>query len=324
MLTSLLILIFISAATNIGDVSKSLTAENLADVIKVETTSFPEVHQAEVGNSNVPLEEFKNLPKSVAEKTPEPPLSWSHAGVVVDAESGKVLYGKDEKKKMPLASLTKMMTAIIIDERISDWNEEVYISKEAAFAGGAAVHLKWDERVRAGDLFKAMLMNSDNSAAIALSEHIAGSKDKFVEMMNQKSQEIGALDTHFTDPSGLEDENSFSTAYDMARITQYALKKEKIVEVMQTKGPIEIKSCDGNIVHRVGNTNVFLKDDNLVNRVICGKTGFTYKAGYNLMMSMYDKEKKRKAIGVILNSDDKMRWEEMEEMIEWSFNNYTW
>ena len=144
MLTSLLILIFISAATNIGDVSKSLTAENLADVIKVETTSFPEVHQAEVGNSNVPLEEFKNLPKSVAEKTPEPPLSWSHAGVVVDAESGKVLYGKDEKKKMPLASLTKMTTAIIIDERISDWNEEVYISKEAAFAGGAAVHLKCD------------------------------------------------------------------------------------------------------------------------------------------------------------------------------------
>jgi len=325
MLVSLLFLLLAISTGNLSASSGTTEATISSAGAMVEVKSFPESRKKQDQESkDIALEDFKKLPKLNEEAEPKPPLSWTHSAIAIDADSGKILFAKDEKKKMPLASLTKMMSAIIIVEHISDWEDEVLISKEAAFAGGAAVHLKWDEKVKAGDLLKAMLMNSDNSAAIALAEHVAGSKGAFVDLMNKKAEEIGTTDSIFTDPSGLEDEKQHSTAYDMARITQYAMKNEKILDVMQTKGPLQITSCDGTINHRVGNTNNFLKDERLAPRVIIGKTGFTYNAGYNLMMAMCDKKKERKIIGVILNGDDKMRWTEMEDMLEWSFNNYSW
>lgn len=322
----LVTLLFLLLAVSTGDLSASSGATEAViagDGAMVEVKNFPDKSE-EQEKKDIQLEEFKKLPKLVEKPEPRPPLSWTHSAIAMDAESGKILFAKDEKRKMPLASLTKMLSAIIIVEHISDWDDDVTISKEAAFAGGAAVHLKWDEKVKAGDLLKAMLMNSDNSAAIALAEHVAESKEAFADLMNKKAKEIGASDSFFTDPSGLEDEKSHSTAYDMALITQHAMKIDKILNVMQLQGPLQITSCDGTISHRVGNTNNFLKDERLAPRVVFGKTGFTYNAGYNLMMTMCDKKKERKIIGVILNGDDKMRWTEMEEMLEWSFNNYSW
>ncbi|MBU2025846.1 MAG: D-alanyl-D-alanine carboxypeptidase family protein [Patescibacteria group bacterium] len=287
----------------------------------VETREFAidKINQVEVA-----LEEFKRVPKLKEDADPKPPLSWSHSAVAIDAESGQILFSKDERKKMPLASLTKIMTAIVLMEEIKDWKEPVKISQKAAFSGGANIHLKWDEEVRADDLFKAMLMNSDNAASIALAEHVSGNIEEFTKLMNDKAREIGALDTHFEEPSGLEDEKSFSNAYDMAKMTQYALKNDKIRTIMRTPGPLEISSCDGTIKHRVGNTNIYLKDEAKAPRVIGAKTGFTYNAGYCLMAAMHDKSGEREVIGVLLNSGQEMRWEEMEQMINWSLDNYIW
>lgn len=272
----------------------------------------------------VELKEFEKIPRLVSDPDPEPPLLWSHSAIVIDADSGKILYEKDAKKKVPIASLTKVVTALVLDEKIYDWNQDVKISQKAAFAGGAGISLKWDEIIKADDLLKAMLMNSDNSAAIALAEHVSGSTTEFAKLMDQKAKELGALNSHFEEPSGLEDEKSYSSAYDFAKISQALLKKERLVKIMQTKGPIEVNSCDGLLVHRVGNTNIFLKNDRIAPSVIAAKTGFTYNAGYCLMTSFWDKAQKRRVVGVILNSGEEMRWEEMKEVLDWSLKNYEW
>ena len=320
MLVSLLVIIL---AITFGGTLKIVQGLEPAGTPIIETADF--ITQAEGKTSNkISLKEFENIPKLVEDADPQPPLSWSHSAIAIDAESGKVLYKKDERKKMPIASLTKVMTAIVVDERISSWKEDVKISHKATFSGGAGVHFREDEIVKAGDLFKAMVMNSDNTAAIALAEHLAGSEKEFVKLMNAKAKEIGVQDTNFQEPSGLEDEISHSTAYDMAKISQYAIKKDKIVKTMQIQGPIQVNSCDGLLSHRVGNTNIFLKDEALASKVIFGKTGFTYNAGYCLMTAMRSKKKQREVIGVILNSDKTMRWEEMQEMINWSLDNYYW
>ena len=316
MLISILIFLWLSSVV-IDEKSGAPAELGGGPIVKTEKFAVKETPA-------IVLEEFKKFPKEVAEPDPKPALPWTHSAIIMEPESGKVLFGKDERKKMPLASLTKVMTAIVVNEEIKDWNQDVKISQKAAFAGGANIHLKWDEIVDADDLFKAMLMNSDNTAAIALAEHVAGSTDEFAKLMDAKAKEIGALNTHFVEPSGLDDENSYSNAYDMAKITQYALKQERIVKTMQTVGPIQINSCDGALTHRVGNTNIFLKDDRIAFRVIGAKTGFTYNAGYCLMAAMYDTKKQRQLIGVILNSGQEMRWEEMKEMLNWGFDNYEW
>jgi serine-type D-Ala-D-Ala carboxypeptidase (penicillin-binding protein 5/6) len=327
MLVSILVIII---AITFGGAWKMVNGlEPLENPIIMETANF---NQNTVGegkvkgekNPKIILEQFENVPRIIENADPEPPLVWTHSAIAIDAESGKVLYKKDGRKRMPIASLTKLMTAIVVDEEIKSWDEDVKISHKAAFSGGAGVHLREDEIIKADSLFKAMAMNSDNSAAIALAEHIAGSEEEFAKLMNNKAEELGLRDTKFQEPSGLEDEISYSTAYDLAKIAQYALQKEKITKTMQIKGPIQIVSCDGLLSHRVGNTNIFLKNENLAPRVIASKTGFTYKAGYCLMSALKDKEKEREIIGVILNSGKEMRWEEMKEMINWGFDNYYW
>ncbi|MBD3299745.1 MAG: hypothetical protein GF347_00140 [Candidatus Moranbacteria bacterium] len=273
------------------------------------------------------LEKFENSPKLKENCEAKPPIVYSHIGIVIDSKTGKILFAKNENKKVPIASITKVMTALVVYENIDDWSENIKVSKKAAFAGGAGVNLKWGEVMSANNLFKAMLMNSDNSAAIAFAEHISGGTEEFAELMNEKAEELGAKNTFFVEPSGLEDEKAYSTAYDTAMISREALKYKKITEFMRIAGPIEIASADGLLVHRVGNTNLYLRDEaylSLAPRVIGGKTGFTYNAGYCLMIGLRDITGEKEAIGVILNSDKSGRWYDMEEMIRWSFTNYNW
>ncbi|MEA3273030.1 MAG: serine hydrolase [Patescibacteria group bacterium] len=320
MLVSLLVIIL---AVTFGGTWKIVQGLESTETPVVETADFIVPAEGKT-NEIISLKEFENIPRLIEDANPQPPLLWSHSAIAIDIASGKVLYKKDERKKMPIASLTKIMTAIVVDEKIGSWKEDVKISHKATFSGGAGVHFREDEIVEAGDLFKAMVMNSDNTAAIALAEHLAGSEQQFAELMNAKAREIGVQDTNFQEPSGLEDEISYSTAYDVAKIAQYASQKKKIVKTMQIHGPIQVDSCDGLLSHRVGNTNIFLKDEALAPRVIFGKTGFTYNAGYCLMTGMRSKKKQREIIGVILNGDKTMRWEEMQEMINWGFDNYYW
>ena len=258
---------------------------------------------------------------------------WATSSVSIDADTGTILHYENGKKKTQIASLTKMMTATLIMEKIKDLNEEVVITREALNVPGTVVgcprsgfcpsnRLYLGEKVKAIDLLKAMLMNSANDAATALGVYIAGSTDKFVQMMNDKAKELGFNDTNFCTPSGLEtdgmEDQCYSTAYDIARIAAYSLKYDKIWEIMRTPED-KIYSCDGKYMHQLKNTDLLLGS---ITNCLGGKTGFTPLAGKSLLLGSTDPSGQHKVISVILN--DEKRWEDMEVLNNWIFANYNW
>lgn len=257
------------------------------------------------------------------------------SSIVIDAGTGTILHYQNGKERMAIASLTKIMTAVLVVEGIKDLEDEpVEIDKEAVFSEGTVIgcprtgycisnRLRIGEKVSAQNLLEAMLMNSTNDAALALGKHIAGSKEGFARMMNDKAKEIGLTDTHFCNPSGLDEDDKpgqcYSSAYDLARITAYAMKYDEIWEIMKIKEK-DIYSTNGQIVHHLINTDLLL--DQMPN-CLGGKTGFTYEAGESLMMAAYHPaNKKHKVIAVILNAD--YRWEDMKNLLSWTFSAYNW
>lgn len=247
---------------------------------------------------------------------------WAKKAVLLDANSGKVMYQDKMLESHQIASLTKTMSALVLMDLVEDWDEKVEISQHAASAGGATVHFLYGEKFLAKDLLKAMLMNSDNTAARALAEHFGGSEEKFVEMMNEKVKELALKNTQFADAAGLNDnDKSHSCAYDVAIIARKTLEYPLLLEVMQTPSHIEIVSRDEfSNVHRVGNTNKLLGQ---YAGILGAKTGFTYEAGYCLMMMKEGKDKK-KLIGVVLDAGENQRWTEMQKMLDWAFERYSW
>jgi D-alanyl-D-alanine carboxypeptidase (penicillin-binding protein 5/6) len=258
---------------------------------------------------------------------------WAGSSVAIDVESGTIIHFDNGKKKTQIASLTKMMTAVLVMEKINNLNEEVAITKEATHLPGTVVgcprsgyclsnRLYEGEKVRAIDLLKAMLMNSANDSATALAIHIGGSVEKFSQMMNNKAWELGLRDTNFCTPSGLEpdgqEEQCYSTAYDIARIGAYSLKYEKIWEIMRI--PEErFFSSNGKYMHELKNTDLLLST---LPNCLGGKTGFTPLAGKSLLTGATDTMGKHEIIAVLLN--DENRWEDMKILTNWIFENYQW
>lgn len=258
---------------------------------------------------------------------------WAGSSVVIDAESGTILHFDNGKKKTQIASLTKMMTAVLVMEKINNLNEEVTITKEALSLPGTVVgcprsgyclsnRLYVGEKIRVVDLLKAMLMNSANDSATALAIHIGGSVENFSQMMNDKARELGLKDTNFCTPSGLEidgqEDQCYSTAYDIARIGAHSLKYEKIWEIMRI--PEErFFSSDGKYMHELKNTDMLLST---LPNCLGGKTGFTPLAGKALLTGVTDAMKQHEIIAVLLN--DENRWEDMKVLTDWVWENYKW
>jgi len=259
---------------------------------------------------------------------------WAGSSVAIDVESGIILHYDNGRKKTQVASLTKMMTAILVVENISDLEQqEVIITREALILPGTKVgcpstgvcpsnRMYTGEKVKAMDLLKAMLMNSANDAATALAIHISGNEEEFVKMMNEKAKSLGLTDTNFCTPSGLEidgrESECYSTAYDMARIAAHSLKYEVIWDIMRIKED-RFYSCDGKFMHELKSTDMLMES---LPNCLGGKTGFTPLAGKSLLTGATDPTQKHKVIGVILN--DETRWDDMKALINWIFENYEW
>jgi D-alanyl-D-alanine carboxypeptidase len=255
---------------------------------------------------------------------------FASSSVVIDVDSGTILHYDEGRLQMPIASLTKMMTAVVVMEKVENLDEEVMIDEEATLADGTKVgcprsgycvdeRLHKGERVTVKDLLMAMLLNSANDAAVALGKHIAGSQKDFARLMNEKALELNLGDSKFCNPSGLDEDDCYSSAYDLARITAYSMKYDLIWKIMKMP-EVEIGSCDGKYSHRLKNTDVLLGQ---IPNCLGGKTGFTYNAGKSLMMAAADPQTgKHKVIAVILN--DNNRWEDMTRLINWTFENYEW
>ena len=238
----------------------------------------------------------------------------SKAGIVLEQSTGRVLWEKNSKEKLKIASTTKILTAIVVVEN-TDLDSKVVISKKAALTGGSTVGLISGKEVTVKSLLYGLLLKSGNDCAVALAEYVGENVDEFVKMMNKKAYEIGAKDTHCTNPHGLDTEDNYSTAYDISKITCYAKNIEVLSKIMNTE----------SITVNFGNTSKFLANTNrlLFTYEYCngGKTGYTAIANRCLVATA--KKDNLEVVAVILgaNTTD-IRFKEGKELLKYAIENY--
>ena len=239
----------------------------------------------------------------------------SRIAVAFDRNSNIVIWGKDENKRTAMASTTKIMTSIIVAEN-SNLDDIVTISAKAAGTGGSRLGLKKDDKISMRDLLYGLMLRSGNDAAVAIAEHIGGDIPSFAELMNKKAKELNLKDTHFVTPHGLDDPEHYTTAYELAKITDYALENKTIAKVVSTKFyTININGYPKDL----SNTNELLGNLNGVNGV---KTGFTNNAGRCLVTSV--DRNNFNIITVVLQADTKkFRTQDSIKLIEYIYENYT-
>ena len=218
----------------------------------------------------------------------EPTIEARNA-IVLDNATGRSLYKKKPYEKVAMASTTKIMTFLIVAENCSIY-EETKVSKSSSSIGGSTMNLKAGEKISVEALLYGLLLNSGNDAACALAEHTAGSIENFCKLMNEKARILGAFDTHFTSPHGLDDDNHYTTCYDLALIAKAAVSIPLFVKIISTK-QITLSG------HYLTNTNPLLEK---YDEVVGGKTGYTSKADRCLML--YIKNDNVSAIIILLGS----------------------
>lgn len=196
--------------------------------------------------------------------------------VLIEASSGTVLYSKNQNEKREPASTTKILTALIAIEKC-DLSSVFKVSKNAADIEGSQLGLEEGDEVSLDDLLHILLMKSGNDAAVAIAENVAGSVDKFADMMNKKASEIGCKNSHFSNPHGLGSESHYTTAYDLALIAAEALRNETFSKIVSTK---QYTLAYHNLT--ISNSNKLLKLKDYFTGV---KTGFTKSAGRCLVSS---------------------------------------
>jgi len=237
----------------------------------------------------------------------------SRAALVMDASTGKILYAKNPDLKCLPASTTKLMTAIVTMEN-ADLNDVVTISSKAAHVPPHRAGFKEGDRVMIDELLHAALIGSANDAAVALAEAVAGSEERFVELMNTKAIEIGATNTRFINANGLPGPGQYITVHDLAKIMDYALRYKKLKAIIGTR-VTEVSTMGGN-TKLIRNTNRLLwSEEDLVG----GKTGYTNKARHCFVCAA---ERKRDTIIVALLGSPSRRnlWKETEFLIGRGFD----
>jgi serine-type D-Ala-D-Ala carboxypeptidase (penicillin-binding protein 5/6) len=243
----------------------------------------------------------------------EPGVS-AKAAVLMEQSSGRVLYGRNEHRPMRIASITKIMTAILAIES-GKMQDTVTITEHAARTEGSSLYLKPGEKIPLTDLVYGLMLRSGNDSAVAIAEHVGGSLEGFAYLMNQKAEEIGMKHTRFRNPHGLDThEDHYSTAYDMALLTKYAMNNDTFKDISATK--VFRSEQTGEKWDRVWrNKNKMLK---LYENSTGGKTGYTKRAKRTLV-STAEKDG-MELIAVTLNDPDD--WEDHRNMFEWGFQSF--
>ena len=270
--------------------------------------SFDSFGDDSIDNEPVKISVFSN---NESNKNIVPPKISSSSAVVMDRLSGRVLYEKGAFIRRPMASTTKIMTAILALEKGKPL-DIITVSERAARVGGSNIHLKKNEKICLNDLLYGLMLSSGNDAAIAISEYIGGTVEKFAVMMTNKAHDIGAKDSAFKTPHGLDKDGHYSTAYDLAIMANYALKNKKFSQIVSTRKAVI--SNDRNLT----NTNEMLSVYPGANGV---KTGFTGKAGRCLVTSAA--RNGWQIISVVLGSASRhMRASDSTRILNYAFNNY--
>ena len=237
------------------------------------------------------------------------------AAILMEQSTGRVLYEKDMRKRVKIASTTKILTAIVAIEN-GNLSDKVTVSKKAATTGGSEVGIVAGSEVLLESLMYGMLLKSGNDCAVAIAEHIGGSVEEFAKMMNKKAYEIGAKDTNCTNPHGLDTEDNYSTAYDLALITCYAKTNDTLAKMMGTKS---ITVNFDKVPKYLANTNRLLSTYEYCDG---GKTGFTNLANRCLVATAKKDDLELVAVVLGANTTD-IRFSECKELLKYGIENYT-
>ncbi|MFZ5943650.1 MAG: D-alanyl-D-alanine carboxypeptidase family protein [Bacillota bacterium] len=235
------------------------------------------------------------------------------SAILIDAQTGKLLYSKNPYEQRPPASTTKILTAIIAIEK-GNLEKIVNISDRAAQTGEARLNLVSGEKITLKNLIYGALLKSGNDSTVAIAEGVAASVEEFVEMMNLKAKLIGCTNSHFSNTNGLPSEKHYSTAYDLAQIARYAMNNDIFSEIVGTT-TYTVKWEESGRVRTIKNTNKLLTSYPGANGV---KTGTTNKAGQCLVASAV--KGNQTLIAVVLKSQN--RFAEAAKLLNYGFANY--
>lgn len=258
--------------------------------------------------------ESETITVSSDSNTDAEPKIYSHHVVVFERNSKMVLYEKNSNEKCKMASTTKIMTCTLILENCN-LDDIVTVSSKSANTGGSRLGLHTGDNVSVRDLLHGLMLCSGNDAAVALAEHCGGSIEGFATLMNAKAQELSLFSTNFVTPHGLDNDNHYTTAYDFAILTDYALNNPQFLQIVGTK------YCDvsiNGVPKSIHNTNELLGS---IQSVYGVKTGYTSQAGRCLISAA--KQDNLDIIVVVLGADTKkIRTEDSINLINYIFSNY--
>lgn len=267
---------------------------------------------------NIAIDVSSEISETIAQtnETLESSSINSRSCIVFDRNSHMILYGKNENKQVKMASTTKIMTSLIIIENYN-LSETIEVSRKAAGTGGSRLGLKAGDKITINDLLYGLMLCSGNDAAVALAEYAGGDIQGFADMMNKKALDLGLTNTHFESPHGLDSDGHYTTAYELALLSDYALKNETFLKIVNTKNyTVSINGYPKNL----SNTNELL---GYLNGVYGVKTGFTNGANRCLVTAC--KRGDMDIICVVLGADSKkFRTQDSIKLIEYAFKNFTY
>lgn len=242
------------------------------------------------------------------------------SAMLIEASTGEVIYEKDSDKKMVPASMTKMMSMLLIMESIDNgiikWTDKVTVSENAASMGGSQILLEVGEKMTVEDMFKGISIASGNDAVVAMAEKIGGSVDVFVNMMNERAKQLGLKNTSFKNPHGLDADDHYSSARDMSIIARELVKHEKVLTFTSVYEDYLREGTDRKLW--LVNTNKLVRFYEGVDGL---KTGYTEEAGYCLTATA--KKNDMRIIAVVMGEpDSKVRNKEVSEMLDYAFAQY--
>lgn len=242
------------------------------------------------------------------------------SAIMIEASTGEILFQKNKDEKLAPASMTKMMSMLLIMEEIENgnlkWNEMITTSEKASSMGGSQIFLKVGEKMTVEDLLKGVAIALGNDAVVALAERVSGSEEQFVKRMNTRAKDLGLKNTNFINATGLTADNHYSSAYDMSLIAKELVKHEKILEFTSTYEDYLRK--DTKSPFWLVNTNRLVRFKEGVDGL---KTGFTDEAGYCLTATM--KKDNMRLITVVMKEENtSKRSADTTKMLDYGFNIY--
>lgn len=294
----------------------------LISLIGVQTTStqfFYIPTETTVSSSLVVITKQPTWSKFLVLKKDHP--SWpkvsARGAAVVDWKTGQILWQKNPDKVLPLASLSKLMTALVVLQQKYNFNDSVYVPDKAIFSGIKS-YLQGGENFLLADMFKIMLIASSNEAAESLARF--KNRDDFINLMNQTSLDLGLTEAKFFGPSGLEP-NNVATVSNLIKLSKVIFSKDIVQkESGQSSGIIKAQKTGREVSFE--NTNLLMNEKDL--KVIAGKTGTLSEAGFSVM-SVISKESKPPLLVIIVGADNHFaRFEEAKKIAEWAWQSYVW